>query len=110
VRLHPQELGGEIESRSAGDGGRHLRYAAVWPKDLETKELELYNVALSPPAGREKLPKILQFDQQEKARPGAGPLEVSLSKVDKMVWWGIVAVEPATGRAWYRRLQLAGGK
>ena len=110
VRLSLQDLGGKVEGRPEGKSGRRLRYAAAWPSDAAGKELDVYNVALAPPARGEKTPKILQLDRQEKARPDAAPLEVALGKGEKTVWWGIVAVEPATGRAWYRRLQLAGEK
>jgi hypothetical protein len=110
VRLSLQELGGKVEGRPGGKSGRRLRYAAAWPSAAAGKELDVYNVALVPPARGEKTPKILQLDRQEKARPGAAPLEIALGKGEKMVWWGIVAVEPATGRAWYRRLQLNGEK
>jgi hypothetical protein len=105
VRLHLQELGGKIQSRPGG-GGRHLLYDAVWPESLNAKDLDLYNVALSPPASGEKLPRILRFDWKAKARLGAEPLETVVDKSGKVIW-GIVAVEPATGRAWYRRLQVA---
>jgi len=107
VRLDLEALGGKVEGRPQEKGGRRLRYAAAWPADLAGKELDVYNVALTPPARGEKLPKVLQFDRQEKARPGAAPLEVALGKSDSAIW-GIVAVEPATGKAWYRRLQLKG--
>jgi hypothetical protein len=34
-------------------------------------------------------------------------MEINMPKGDKLIW-GIVAVEPSTGHAWIRRLQLAG--
>jgi len=107
VRLDLAALGGKVEGQQQATGGRRLRYAAAWPSGVAGKELDLYNVALVPPAKGEKLPKILQFDRQEKTRPGAAPLEMALGKSDSAIW-GIVAVEPATGKAWYRRLQLKG--
>ena len=109
VKLSVQELGGRIESRPEAKGGRRLRYAAAWPAGLKTKDLDLYNVALVPPAKGEKAPKILQFDHLDGAHPGAVPMEIDLPKESKLIW-GIVAVEPSTGQTWVRRLQLAGDK
>jgi hypothetical protein len=111
VRLSLRDLGGAVHGGAKGTAGRRLRYDAAWPAEAANKELDVYNVALAPPARGEKTPKILQLDRQEKARPGgAAPLEIALAKTDGKLIWGIVAVEPATGRAWYRRLQLAGDK
>jgi len=109
VKLSYQELGGKIESRPEAKGGRRLRYAAAWPAALQTKDLDLYNVALVPPAKGEKAPKILQFDHLDGAHPGAVPMEIDLPRESKLIW-GIVAVEPSTGETWVRRLQLAGDK
>ncbi|HEX3526016.1 MAG TPA: hypothetical protein VH988_03030 [Thermoanaerobaculia bacterium] len=109
VKLSYQELGGKIESRPEAKGGRRLRYAAAWPAGLQTKDLDLYNVALVPPAKGEKAPKIVQFDHLDGAHPGAVPMEIDLPKESKLIW-GIVAVEPSTGQTWVRRLQLAGDK
>jgi len=108
VKLSVQELGGRIESRPEAKGGRRLRYAAAWPAGLQIKDLDLYNVALVPPAKGEKAPKILQLDHLDGAHPGAVPMEIDLPK-EKLIW-GIVAVEPSTGQTWVRRLQLAGEK
>src|SRR5262249_20798830 len=98
-----------IETRLEPKGGRRLRYAAAWPADLQKKSLDLYNVVLVPPADGGKMPKVLQLDHRDGAHPGAVPTEISLPKEDKLIW-GIVAVEPSTGHAWFRRLQLAGEK
>lgn len=108
VQLSVEQLGGTVQSRPEGKGGRRLRYQAAWPAALAGKELDLYNVALARPAGGEKTPRLLKFDLHEKAGAGAAdPLEVDLGKSDRLIW-AIVAVEPASGRAWFRRLQLAG--
>jgi hypothetical protein len=109
VRLDLHGLGGAVQSRADGKDGRRLRYDAAWPADLKGKDVDVYSVALAPPAKGQKTPIILQFDSREKARAGAAPLEVALKKTDNLIW-GIVAVEPGTGRAWYRRLQLQGEK
>lgn len=108
VQLSVEQLGGSVQSRPEKGGGRRLRYQAAWPAALAGKELDLYNVALARPAGGEKTPRLLKFDLHEKAGTAAAdPLEVDLGKSDRLIW-AIVAVEPASGRAWYRRLQLAG--
>jgi hypothetical protein len=108
VQLSVEQLGGTVQSRPESGGGRRLRYQAAWPAALAGKELDLYNVALARPAGGEKTPRLLKFDLHEKAGTAAAdPLEVDLGKSDRLIW-AIVAVEPASGRAWFRRLQLAG--
>ncbi len=109
VKLSYQDLGGRIETRLEPKGGRRLRYAAAWPAALKTKALDLYNVALVPPAKGEKAPKVLRFDHLDSVHPGAAPLEIDLPKENHLIW-GIVAVEPSTGQTWVRRLQLAGEK
>ena len=108
VLLSVEQLEGTVQSHPEGRGGRRLRYQASWPAALAGKQLDLYNVALAPPARGEKAPRLLKFDSHEKAGVSAAdPLEVNLGKSDSLIW-AILAVEPATGRAWYRRLQLAG--
>jgi hypothetical protein len=64
-------------------------------------------VTLAPPGPQDTVPTVLQYDSQERAQPGAIPLEIALAK-DSTVIWGIVAVERGTGKAWYRRLELKG--
>jgi hypothetical protein len=108
VALSVEQLEGTVQSHPEGRGGRRLRYQAAWPAALAGKQLDLYNVALARPAKGEKAPRLLKFDSHEKAATSAADaLEVDLGRSDSLIW-AIVAVEPATGRAWYRRLQLAG--
>jgi hypothetical protein len=108
VMLSVEQLGGTVQSKAVGKGGRRLRYQAAWPAVLAGKKLDVYNVALARPAGGEKTPRLLKFDLHHTAAAGAAAaLEVDLGRSDSLIW-AIVAVEPATGRAWYRRLQLAG--
>jgi hypothetical protein len=107
VRLDLRNLDGKVLGRPDADGGRRLRYVAAWPADLAKKELDVYNVTLAPPGPKENVPKVLQYDSRERGRPDATPLETALGKSDQVIW-GIVAVEPGTGRAWYRRLELKG--
>jgi hypothetical protein len=110
VRLDLRDLGGKVLGRPAADGGRQMRFDAAWPSEIAGKELDLYNVTLAPPERKDKesVPKVLRFDQAERAHAGAAPLETALGKDDSVIW-GIVAVEPGTGRAWYKRLQLERG-
>jgi hypothetical protein len=110
VRLDLRDLDGKVLKalvRSEKKEERHLRFDAAWPADLAGRELDLYNVMLVPPPPHENVPKVLRFDQAERAHLGALPLETALGKEDKVIW-GIVAVEPETGRAWYKRLELKG--
>lgn len=108
VLLNVEPLAGTVVSREEGKGGRRLRYQAAWPAALAAQPLDVYNVALARPARGDKIPRLLRFDLDERTAPGAQkPLEVDLGKSDSLIW-AIVAVEPGTGRAWYRRLQLAG--
>jgi hypothetical protein len=110
VRLDLRDLDGKVLKalvRSEKKEERHLRFDAAWPAELAGKELDLYNVTLVPPPPNENVPRVLRFDQAERAHPGALPLETALGKEDKVIW-GIVAVEPETGRAWYKRLELKG--
>jgi hypothetical protein len=108
VALSVEPLVGTVASRPQGNGGRRLRYQAAWPASLGGRELDVFNVVLAPPAKGEKTPRLLKLDWREKAEPAAvAPPEADLGKGQSLIW-GIVAVEPGTGRAWYRRLQLAG--
>lgn len=104
VRLDARNLSGTVVGRAA-TGKRLLRYNASWPSELAGREVDLYSVALVP-TRQKGSPKVLKFDRQERVRlAAAAPLEVEKPAGQGFIW-GIVAVEPATGRAWYRRLLL----
>ena len=105
VRLAYNNLPGNILGRS--DAGRTLlRYEAGWPQELAGHKVELYNVVLEP-TSRAGSPNVLRFDRKATSVDQAGAIEVEVP--DKAVFlWGIVAVEPETGRAWYRRFHLQG--
>lgn len=107
VHLDLRDLDGQVQGRPEADGGRRLRYDAAWPAGLAKKELDIYNVTLAPPGPKENVPTVLQYESTERAQPGAVPLEIALARGDTVIW-GIVAVEPGTGKAWYRRLELKG--
>lgn len=105
VRLDYHNLPGNVMGRA--DAGRTLlRYEAGWPQELAGHKVDLYNVVLepTPQAGS---PNVLRFDRKATRVDQAGVIEVEVP--DKAVFlWGIVAVEPETGRAWYRRFHLQG--
>ena len=105
VRLDYQNLPGSVLGRT--DSGRTLlRYEAGWPRELAGRKVDLYNVVLEP-TGRAGSPNVLRFDRKATSVDQAGIIEVEVP--DKAVFlWGIVAVEPESGRTWYRRFHLQG--
>jgi hypothetical protein len=108
VRLGLTELAGKATGRVESDR-RHLRFEIDWPRDAVQKTVDLYTVVLTPPAEGKK-PEIIRFDVQENIPAIAySAIESSLEGADSYVW-GMVAVEPASGRAWYRRLMVDSGK
>jgi hypothetical protein len=108
VRLGLTELAGKATGRVDSDR-RLLRFEIDWPTDAAQKTVDLYTVVLTPPAEGKK-PEVLRFDVQENIPAIAySAIESSLEGADSYVW-GMVAVEPASGRAWYRRLMVGSGK
>lgn len=107
VRLQVADLGGQVLSRPDAKK-RQLRYQAAWPPEVSGRKMDMYNVALAP-ARRGKEPEVLRFDHWADAQPGVETFEVAIEKKDDLVW-GLVAVDPETGRAWVRRLHLQGEK
>jgi VWFA-related protein len=106
VRLDYHNLPGNVLGRS--DSGKTLlRYELGWPKELAGRRVDLYNVVLEP-TRRAGAPNVLRFDRKASTRVDeAGYVEVEVP--DKAVFlWGIVAVEPDSGRTWYRRFHLQG--
>lgn len=105
VRLAYQNLPGNVLGRS--DAGRTLlRYEAGWPQELAGHKVELYNVVLEP-TPRAGSPNVLRFDRKATSVDQAGVIEVEVPDKAQFLW-GIVAVEPESGRAWYRRFHLQG--
>ncbi|HSN87577.1 MAG TPA: hypothetical protein VL025_12505 [Thermoanaerobaculia bacterium] len=104
VRLDAQELAGRPLGRATP--GRHtLRFQAAWPADVEGRKLDLYSVVLAAPEPK-KPPRVLQLDVKEGAKVSSSDgIETTVESVDPFVW-GFVAVEPGTGRAWFRRLMI----
>lgn len=105
VRLDYHNLPGNILGRT--DSGRTmLRYEAGWPRELAGHKFDLYNVVLEP-TRQTGAPNVLRFDRKAARVDDAGFIEVEVP--DKSVFlWGIVAVEPESGRTWYRRFHLQG--
>ncbi len=108
VRLDLRDLAGH--GRVQGQTKQILvRFEADWPADLTGKKVDLYTVVLSQPrrgAGIE----VLQYDQKERASVAdLRALETAIEGHDAFVW-GVVAVEPGTERAWFRRLLVQGAK
>lgn len=106
VRLDYHNLPGQVVGRS--DSGRTLlRYEAGWPQELAGRRVDLYNVVLEP-TRQAGSPNVLRFDRKAATRVDqAGAIEVEVPDKAQFLW-GIVAVEPETGRAWYRRFHLQG--
>jgi hypothetical protein len=108
VRLGLTELAGKATGRVESDR-RLLRFEIDWPGDAAQKTVDLYTVVLTPLAEGKK-PELLRFDVQENIPAIAySAIESSLEGADSYVW-GLVAVEPASGRAWYRRLRVGSGE
>ncbi|HYN21463.1 MAG TPA: hypothetical protein VE078_10925 [Thermoanaerobaculia bacterium] len=107
VRLDLQSLPGNVLGRSA-EGKTVLRYEAGWPQELADRKIDLYNVVLEP-TRQAGSPNILSFDGKEDTRIDRAGKNIEVEVPQKAVFvWGIVAVEPTTGKAWYRRFQLQG--
>lgn len=105
VRLDYHNLPGNVLGRA--DAGRTLlRYEAGWPQELAGRKVDLYNVVLEPTA-QAGSPNILRFDRKATRVDQAGTIEVEVPNKAQFLW-GIVAVEPETGHAWYRRFHLQG--
>ncbi len=117
VRLSLQNLPGNVRGGKTAAGTTLLQFQAGWPQELAGRKIDLYNVLLEP-ARREGPPRVLRFDRDEGARLDAagkgsrlvgdlGEFRMELPGASTYIW-GIVAIEPATGHAWYRRFQLKG--
>jgi hypothetical protein len=106
VRLDYQNLPGDVLGRSEA-GKTLLRYQMGWPRELAGHKVDLYNVVLVP-ARQNGSPNILRFDRRENTGVDqAGFVEVEVPDT-AMFLWGIVAVDPESGRTWYRRFHLQG--
>jgi VWFA-related protein len=106
VRLDLKNLPGNVLGRSTG-GKTLLRYEVGWPQELAGRRIDLYNVVIEP-TRQAGSPNILRFDKQGTSVDGTvRNIDVEVPEKATFVW-GIVAVEPATGKTWYRRFHLQG--
>ncbi|HWN41974.1 MAG TPA: hypothetical protein VNW71_07105 [Thermoanaerobaculia bacterium] len=106
VRLDLRNLPGNVLGRSNA-GKTMLRYEVGWPQELAGRKIDLYNVVIEP-TRQAGSPNILRFDKQGTQVDGAvRNIDVEVPEKATFVW-GIVAVEPATGKTWYRRFHLQG--
>lgn len=105
VKLTLNNLPGNVQGGRTASGTTLLNFQAGWPQELAGRKIDLYNVLLEP-TRRAGSPNVLRFDRQE----GTSTSEkIAVELPGKAAYvWGIVAVEPATGRAWFRRFQLQG--
>jgi hypothetical protein len=106
VRLDLRNLPGNVLGRSNA-GKTMLRYEVGWPQELAGRKIDLYNVVIEP-TRQAGSPNILRFDKQGTQVDGTvRNIDVEVPEKATFVW-GIVAVEPATGKTWYRRFHLQG--
>lgn len=106
VRLDLRNLPGNVLGRST-EGKTTLRYEVGWPQELAGRKIDLYNVVIEP-TRQAGSPNILRFDKQGTSVDGkVRNVDVEVPEKATFVW-GIVAVEPETGRTWYRRFHLQG--
>ncbi|HSN88063.1 MAG TPA: hypothetical protein VL025_14995, partial [Thermoanaerobaculia bacterium] len=105
VRLDLKNLPGNVLGRNKS-GKTLLRYEAGWPQELAGRKIELYNVVIEP-TRQAGSPNILSFDRKDTRLDAAGNIEVEVPEKTAFVW-GIVAVEPDSGKTWYRRFHLQG--
>jgi hypothetical protein len=108
VRLSIQNLPGNVKGGKTAAGTTLLHFQAGWPEEISGHKIDLYNVLLERRMGS---PNVLRFDREMGKHLGTGsPDEFKVELPGKSTYiWGIVAIEPATGRVWYRRFQLQPG-
>lgn len=105
VKLTLQNLPGNVQGGRTATGTTLLNFQAGWPRELAGRRIDLYNVLLEP-TRRAGSPNVVRFDRQEGTSTSN---QIAMELPGKAAYvWGIVAVEPATGRAWFRRFQLQG--
>lgn len=106
IKLTLQNLPGNVQGGRTAAGTTLLHFQAGWPRELDGRRIDLYNVLLEPRRGS---PNVLRFDRQEGTSIAGAADPIAMELPGKAAYvWGIVAVEPATGRAWFRRFQLQG--
>jgi hypothetical protein len=102
VRLDLRDLSGRVQGR-VEPKQRLVRFEADWPAELAGKKVDLYTIVLSTPQKGKSI-EVLLYDQRDRTPVADVPaLETAVDGHDGFVW-GVVAVEPGTERAWFRRL------
>lgn len=104
VKLTLENLPGNVQGGRTAAGTTRLQFQAGWPQELAGRKVDLYNVLLEPRKGS---PNVLRFDRKEGTHVGPQGVEMELPGKSAYIW-GIVAIEPASGKAWFRRFQLKG--
>ena len=104
VRLDTRDLAGR-PMKGGDTTKRSLRFDIDWPRELATRKFDVYNVVLAS-SGKGQKARIVQFDEQKGMETSAfGALEAAFESGDDSLW-GIVAIDPETDRAWFRRLRI----
>lgn len=107
VRLAVQNLAGNVRGGKTATGTTLLHFQAGWPEELAGRKIDFYNVLLEP---TRRNPNVLLFNHEPGMRLDGSLGEIRVELPGKSTYiWGIVGVEPATGRVWYRRFQLQPG-
>jgi hypothetical protein len=107
VRLTVQNLAGNVRGGKTATGTTLLHFQPGWPEELAGRKIDFYNVLLEP---TRKSPNVLLFNHEPGLRLEGIPDTIQVELPGKSTYiWGIVGVEPATGRVWYRRFQLQPG-
>ena len=104
VKLTLENLPGNVQGGRTPAGTTRLQFQAGWPEELAGRKVDLYNVLLEQKRGA---PNVVRFDRKEGTQVSAQGVEMELPGKAAYIW-GIVAIEPASGKAWYRRFQLKG--
>jgi len=104
VKLTLENLPGSVQGGRTAAGTTRLQFQAGWPQELAGRKVDLYNVLLE---SRKGSPNVLRFDRKEGTHAGTQGIEMELPGKSAYIW-GIVAIEPASGKAWFRRFQLKG--
>ncbi|HET9227133.1 MAG TPA: hypothetical protein VFR31_10725, partial [Thermoanaerobaculia bacterium] len=104
VKLTLENLPGDVRGGRTAQGTTRLQFQAGWPQELAGRKVDLYNVLLEQKRGA---PNVVRFDRKEGTQVSAQGVEMELPGKAAYIW-GIVAIEPASGKAWYRRFQLKG--
>lgn len=91
--------------RKPTTGKRELLFEGWPPEGMRGKDLDLYNVVVEVHPGAEA-PELVKLDRLALTPAGESFLLSTELPAQGAYIWGIVAVEPASGATWFRRLLL----